>query len=665
MAQVANPAGATASSTAYGANWGKERGAEFADFRNWVNAAANPNRSLAEGVRLAKLRRAALTRLMKTDPEQAIASAVPEGIRNSLPADVRSQVETRISGIGNLLVQGALRATNGPEVEPIQRHVELNGRSYPAYVYGRRSSETSKRGIPMHGIMVDGVVVLHEMGLRTFEPGETPDPTHPVTDLRTAAEKANALTSPVAAEMGGRTYLFASIEKLLQAEQRIEAAESSLAPVPAQSAEDAVSGNAPAGNATAGAQGNAGFLLLQTKNILILRVDFSDLAGIPEAGQDTQSYVQNLADSQISTYYSQSSYGSISMVNTVGAKLYRMPRLASFYATNVNANSLLITDAETAAASDFTASSYDRIIVVFAYLGNLPGSQITYGGFGDISGPNVRCNGEFDFRVIAHELGHTFGLYHASLWQVSDGNPISATGVNVEYADDFDTMGANLANNQSTDFNPYYKNLLGWIPGGQVANVTASGTYRISRFDNGIGSGTLALKIVKDSSRTYWMGIRRKFTNNVSMHSGAYIIWGYNAVQPGSGGGSLSDLLDMTTPGNSDQDAALAPLASFTDPALGMSIRPLDDGGTAPNEYMDVEIDLGAQTTPVWVDFSFNGSPKQGTFSNPYSTLAQGVYQVSPGGVVDIKGPNSSASTIIISKPLTLQASGGTVIIGQ
>jgi len=43
---------------------------------------------------------------------------------------------------------------------------------------------------------------------------------------------------------------------------------------------------------------------------------------------------------------------------------------------------------------------------------------------------------------------------------VSDGNPISANGAvtdATEYGDDFDTMGANLANSQSTDFTPITK----------------------------------------------------------------------------------------------------------------------------------------------------------------------------------------------------------------
>ena len=38
-------------------------------------------------------------------------------------------------------------------------------------------------------------------------------------------------------------------------------------------------------------------------------------------------------------------------------------------------------------------------------------------------------NGEFDFRVVAHELGHTFGLYHADFWHSNTQDPVSTQGV--------------------------------------------------------------------------------------------------------------------------------------------------------------------------------------------------------------------------------------------
>ena len=197
---------------------------------------------------------------------------------------------------------------------------------------------------------------------------------------------------------------------------------------------------------------------------------------------------------------------------------------------------------------------------------------------------------EFDFRVIAHELGHTYGLFHANLWQVSDGNPISSSGVDTEYGDDFDTMGANYANSQATDFNPWFKNYLGWVADTQVLTVTTSGTYRVYAFDHdnylAAPGETLGLQVVKDGTHNYWLGCRRDFTSNASMTNGVYVFWGYTYNRQ-------SDLLDMTTPGNSDQDAGLAIGANFTDPATAITFHPLARGGVAPNEYRDIQVVFG------------------------------------------------------------------------
>jgi len=345
------------------------------------------------------------------------------------------------------------------------------------------------------------------------------------------------------------------------------------------------------------------------KRILIIRVDFSDLQGPPQG--KTAAQVQTIADSQIAPYYAKSSYGLTTMTNTVSVNVYRMPQSASSYAVN-NSNDQLHTDAENAASADYTVANYDRIIVYFASLGSLSGSQITYGGLAQIGAKNVWCNGEFDFRVIAHEVGHTYGLFHANLWQVSDGNPISSSGSSTEYGDDFDTMGSDGPNDLATDFNPWFKNILGWLSDSQVQTITSSGTYRVYAFDhNNFASApgeTLALKIVKDSTRNYWLGCRTDFTNNSSMENGVYVLWGYDYTKQ-------SDLLDMNTPGASDQDAPLAVGGIFTDVAAaggtGVTIHPVAKGGVAPNEYRDIQVIFGV-APPIGPAFTTTPASQSG-----------------------------------------------------
>ena len=120
-------------------------------------------------------------------------------------------------------------------------------------------------------------------------------------------------------------------------------------------------------------------------------------------------------------------YAHTTLTNTATTQLYRMPQTAEGYAVG-GLNDQLHTDARAAAAADYDVESYDRVVVLFSWLGDLPDSQITYGGLGEVGAPHAWINGEFDFRVVAHELGHTYGLLHANLWQVTDGNPISTSG---------------------------------------------------------------------------------------------------------------------------------------------------------------------------------------------------------------------------------------------
>ncbi len=500
-------------------------------FSNWAERyTAETNRLarqalVAEGVTAARQRHAWLKTVMSSDPRTALALSRSVTNAAALPPEIRRELETSFATNGDFIVQGALAARGGPQVEPLRRFVRLGTQTYRAHVYGQRLGGVSQYNVPLSGFTLDNAAVLAEPAATSQTPQANP---------------------PSAWTTGG-------------------------------------------------------------KNVLIIRVDFSDLTGAPEGY--TAATVQNIADSQIAPYYSKSSYGLTSMTNTVTTQVYRLPQTAAYYAVN-GVNDTLHADAENAAAADYTIANYDRIIVFFSSLGSIANSQITYGGLANISGKQVWCNGEFDFRVIAHELGHTYGLYHGNLWQVSDGNPISPSGVDTEYGDDFDTMGANYANNLGTDFCPWFKNILGWVSDSQVETVTTSGTYRIYAFDqNNYTSAPgemLALKVVKDSTYNYWVSCRTDFTTNYSMTNGVYVQWGYNYTRQ-------SDLLDMNTPGVSDQDAGLYVGGIFTDVAaasgLGVTIYPVARGGTPPNEYRDVQITFGT-APPIAPTFTLSpGNP--------------------------------------------------------
>jgi hypothetical protein len=583
----------------YSTGWGQEEpGSPYAVFREWTQhylaeksqSEITASQLIGQGQELAKLRRAAFGRLIKTEPKSAIAFAVPREVRQYLPSQIQTELETRVSGLGNL----SIIAVDGDNNGTITKSARINGVTYRAYTYGRRATQTTKQGIPLHGITLDGNLALHESSLEEITAGLALNSGRSITDLSHRAQQTSQFQVETFAEMGGALYRFPSREQLMETEQRLEIAETGIGPNPSKSAAAVIESTSE----TAIAPGDTNSIDWTTgaKSVLVIRIDFSDRTGNPKGDLDgatyTSSYVSNLFNTQVTPFYQQTSYGLTSLSVTSTPQLYRMPHPSTYYINN-SANDELHADAEAAAAANYVLSNYDRIIVLFTRMNmaaDTPTGPFVYGGLSDVGGPRTWINGRFTLGYVAHELGHSYGLYHANLWQTSDGNPISPNGSNTEYGDEFDMMGHGGV--AAAEFNPWFKNLLGWLPSDRVQNVTVNGTYRIKRFDGGSvpSSGLLALKIRQDGHRNYWVGCRRRFTSNASMQHGAYVFWGENIA-------TGSELLDLTTPGSDVQNAALAIGTTFTDATANITIRPIAEGGSGVDQFLDIAVTIPASGT--------------------------------------------------------------------
>ena len=588
--------------------WKAETHAGLAEFNAWAGryaaADAEGKRALlAEGVALAQTRRVALAALIKKDPRAALAAAVPLAVRAQLPPEITALLEVRVAGVGQLAALGVLGTPGQAVPEPTYRTALLNGKEYRAYVYGRREAQATKQEISLSGVAVDRAFAVSESPLRVLEMNEAPvagTPVNtlcPISGLLTPVPAGPLNQTPktaTAVEVAGKVQVLCHVGHVAEYEQKLIAAENAAGPYPGalnpQTAADAPTHPPTAANGQPGTSGVGGRPPLSwstgTKKVLVIRVDFSDLVGQPVSATAALSLFT--APNGVNDFYAQGSYALAALSITAAdvSPLYRLPKTADYYATG-GLNYDLHLDAENlATAGGYNLANYDRLCVVFASLGGLPGSKINYGGLGEIVGRRFWVNGEYDFRVVAHELGHTFGLYHANLWQVNDGNPVSPTGSSTEYADPFGVMSSG-STNINYQFDPWEKSILHWIPDASVPTITTDGTYRLYRFDhkNATTTNTLALKIVRNAQQDYWIGFRQLFPAVPNLFSGAYILWGYNYVQKG-------DLLDMTTPGSNSQDAGLAIGKTFHDTVAGITIKPLAKGGVTPNEYLDVLIEF-------------------------------------------------------------------------
>jgi hypothetical protein len=134
-----------------------------------------------------------------------------------------------------------------------------------------------------------------------------------------------------------------------------------------------------------------------------------------------------------------------------------------------------------AQSAGFDLSKYNR----FGYL--FPRNACPFSGMG--SAENTWYNGRLYVKLVAHELGHTYGLVHSNTWECG------TTCTIVEYGDPYDTMGNGVG-----DFNAFEKFSIGWI-----TNVTRSntpGTFTLDRIEQPT-TGTHALVITTASSE-YW-----------------------------------------------------------------------------------------------------------------------------------------------------------------
>ena len=63
-----------------------------------------------------------------------------------------------------------------------------------------------------------------------------------------------------------------------------------------------------------------------------------------------------------------------------------------------------------------------------------------WAGLAEVGGSRVWVNGDFDVRVVTHELGHNLGLAHAGSL-ACNGVTLGPSCFGSEYGDPFDVMG--------------------------------------------------------------------------------------------------------------------------------------------------------------------------------------------------------------------------------
>ena len=537
----------------------------------------------SEGVALAEARRPALKQLLKSDPQRALENAVPVLVRQQLPREVVEQLEERVNGRAALRVYQGVGLDNRTPV-PTTRVAEFSdGSTYQTYAYGRRTESVRwVADTSLHGIAIDRDFAVHEDPFRTLEVGERPDAAKPavavcpVSGKSSLAEEDRGLLvdedTHALEAFGEIVYLCNGSHAIIYKEQLIYAEGGTGAPQP-------FSGILPA--APTPSIGNV--------RVLVIPLTFADQNDTPSTESALYQLMRDVGD-----HYALASYGKLTLLTTVTPPI-KVPHNEAWYIQKDSSNGgpidglgLEHSHARAEARKlGFDDALYDCIVV------RLRGGPRTAGGYG--GGSSVWIYGD-GVDVTAHEIGHSFGLAHANYWDTAGTSAIGA-GSNGEYGGHFDVMGG--IGLPLGHYNAAGKNQIRWLPNDYVTEVTASGSYRIfahdqSRLDP---AQRFALKITKDSSRTYWGELRGLYTGHATRTWADYgLILGWKF--PGGGGGNWQ-LID-TTPGSpfGKDDSPVSLGRTFSDTEAGIHITTIAVHSATPTQPKSVDVVVNLGTFP-------------------------------------------------------------------
>ncbi len=599
-------------------------------FRSWTTeyfAAAPGDRAALEerGEILAVEHTRAIATLIPTNPERALANAVPMVIRQDLPANIVARIEERVRARGALEVWGNVPDQEAPVavvVEPYTRTLTAaDGKRWNAYVYGQRAGQRTMSTISANGIAVAHAVAVADSPVRQLEVGERPmadgrkvETVCPVSGITTPVEQKPDETLPA---VTAETPAFETMERLVyvcsgghieQVAQQISAEEERAHWASMGYELNAGAGSSP-GTAPVGTV--PGTFTTGHRKFLYIRATFPDHRIDPMSDAECLDVLRQMAD-----YIAQTSYGRCYFTFAT-PPLIVLPYPESWYVqrnTDVGgADNLIYNHARQIARSmGYDYLSYDLDCARWN------GSVGSYGGSASVGGRGMRMKTN-SVGTFVHELGHNLGVWHANHWRTTPPSQIGP-GNNQEYGNTFDVMGSSGSVGQ---FTAHFKNILNWLPDETHWRVARSGLYRIHQFDYAVAhpANRYALRIRKDAEREYFAEFRQRHTTNIGLTNGLMMTWdGWGQGGIGGSGGSPfngsnrgAQLLDMT-PGSfgngitdTRNDSALWIGRTFSDDDVNIHVTPVAKIASAPPS-MDVYVSIGnvpgnaAPTLAIGVD---------------------------------------------------------------
>ena len=251
-------------------------------------------------------------------------------------------------------------------------------------------------------------------------------------------------------------------------------------------------------------------------------------------------------------------------------------------------------------------ATYDEFIYVFFGL-----QGCGFAGRAWVGAPGTQLNGTIDLRVVAHEVGHNLGAWHAATLACTSGGvavPISTScAQQSEYGDPFDVMGSTLRQMNA----PHHVETGLW-PGDAVAEASHTGSYRILPLEFTAGVRSLRIKRFQAGagSGSYYVELRRPLggfdsawgASNSSIDGVLLHLDRLDANGDGSVEQPHTQLVNTTASGN-PASAVLTLGNSFVDQANGITVTLTGLDATGADVSVTYATEPAADTAPPSTPF--------------------------------------------------------------
>ncbi len=259
------------------------------------------------------------------------------------------------------------------------------------------------------------------------------------------------------------------------------------------------------------------------------------------------------ATSSVAAYYQDVSYGTTAITGDV-FNWVTVP-----YDNSSCRYSTWSAAALTAAHVD--ANQYANVVYMF------PRTDCQWAGLSTIGGKSSWINGFMTVRTIGHELGHDFGVHHASTFNCTKNGvrvTLSSTCTSVEYGDPFSIMGTG-----TNDLTNLERAQIGWLS--DIQTITTSGYYSLAPSE--LSGQPRLLRVARRDGTYLYFEFRQPHGAFDNFAQSAAVVHGVTIrLAPDLSSRVQSKLLDTTPSTATFSDAPLALNRTFTDPATGVTV---------------------------------------------------------------------------------------------